>query len=546
MKSLHADQKCRVDTLQKQTLSISEGLCKLSTFAFPIVTTALIQVSQSMTTLAFIGRLDSATYLGAVTLGNMVCNVTGFSLSLGMLTALDTLVAQAYGAKMYSLMGLHTQRAIVIVTLFTIPVIIIWTYTGEFLYYVLGIDYETSMLAGQWSKYIRYGIWPSLVFEIFRKFLQGQQIVWPVVVSALCSTVLNGTLNSFLVRNYHLGIHGPAMALVTSQWSSVLILVSIIAARKCVLRMRGSAAAVAYSHVSSVDDSVGVDGKLPESEGSSVSPAVDVEEADPEDNWPSLSVNIFRDWGPFLSLGVPGAFSLMLEWGSYETIASIAGRLGAVSLATHGIFMSTASFFYRFPVAISIASAILIGNRLGDNDAEGAKFFMKLGIWVDFAWGICAGGVLVLVLRPYWGRLYTDVEDVRMMVSACLPIMMFYITVDSTKCITLNVLRSTGRPGVTVIGNVVACLCVMLPLGYYLALRMGYGLVGLWFAMSMTWVMATFGYLYVVVFTDWQQQADLARERNHHALLHANTTRHAEAPEKRFAKKSVELINTKV
>ncbi len=45
-----------------------------------------------------------------------------------MLNALDTLVAQAYGAKMYSLMGLHTQRAIV--TLFTIPVIIIWTYTG--------------------------------------------------------------------------------------------------------------------------------------------------------------------------------------------------------------------------------------------------------------------------------------------------------------------------------------------------------------------------------------------------------------------------------
>ena len=35
---------------------------------------------------------------------------------------------------------------------------------------------------------------------------------------------------------------------------------------------------------------------------------------DPEDNWPALSMDIFRGWYPFFELGLPGALSLFLEW----------------------------------------------------------------------------------------------------------------------------------------------------------------------------------------------------------------------------------------
>jgi hypothetical protein len=37
-------------------------------------------------------------------------------------------------------------------------------------------------------------------------------------------------------------------------------------------------------------------------------------EVDPEDNWPSVSVAVFEDWGQFLQLGIPGALSLFMEW----------------------------------------------------------------------------------------------------------------------------------------------------------------------------------------------------------------------------------------
>jgi Na+-driven multidrug efflux pump len=82
--------------------------------------------------------------------------------------------------------------------------------------------------------------------------------------------------------------------------------------------------------------------------------------------------------------------------------------------------------------------------------------------------------------------------------------MLLYITLDSTKCITLNILRSTGRPSITVAGNIIVCLVVLLPGGYYLGLQLQYGLMGLWTAMSAAWLVATVGYLWVIYQTDWK------------------------------------------
>ena len=56
-----------------------------------------------------------------------------------------------------------------------------------------------------------------------------------------------------------------------------------------------------------------------------------------------------------------------------------------------------------------------------------------------------------------------------------MPVMFFYLVVDSTKCVTLNILRSTGRPQITVWGNSVSCLAVMLPMGWVLSMDMHYG-----------------------------------------------------------------------
>lgn len=233
-----------------------------------------------------------------------------------------------------------------------------------------------------------------------------------------------------------------------------------------------------------------------------------------EEVFPAWSSKVFAHWGVFLELGMPGALSLFLEWGSYELMAMVAGQLGTIELATHGVFMSTCSIIYNVPMAISDATGVIAGNYLGHGDPQEAKSVITLGICYDMVVGLLGASMLLFVLRPVWGSIFTSDPEVQKEVYAKMPIMFVYITVDSMKCIALNVLRSTGRPHITMVGNIFCCAAIMLPLGWYWAITLGYGLMGVWGAMSVGWATATFVYLTVLFCTDWEEQARQAAKRN--------------------------------
>ena len=216
----------------------------------------------------------------------------------------------------------------------------------------------------------------------------------------------------------------------------------------------------------------------------------------------------------FLALAIPGAFSLFLEWGSYEVMAGMAGHLGPVALATHGVFMNTASLFYNAPLAIADATSVLVGNSLGNNCPADAKQMMCIGVTIDMVWGMFTSVLLLGVLRPYWGFWFTNDRQVQFMVYEDLPVMAVYVIVDSMKCITCNVLRSTGRPQITTLFNLIVCLFIMIPLGYVLGLVYYFELYGLWGAMCVGWMTAAVIYLYILMQTDWIVLANEACNRN--------------------------------
>ena len=200
-------------------------------------------------------------------------------------------------------------------------------------------------------------------------------------------------------------------------------------------------------------------------------------------------------------------------------MAGIAGQLGPVALAAHGVFMMTATLFYLAPLAIADSTSTLTGNFLGAGFPESARNVVMLGIICDFLWGLLAGSVLFFLLRPYWASLFTSDDDVRQLIYAVIPVMFCYITVDSMKCIVLVILRSTGRPTITAWGNILSCLLIMLPLGWYFGVHLEFGLVGIWASMTVGWFSAMVIYLYTIYKTDWNEQVRLAQERNSGEIL---------------------------
>lgn len=83
--------------------------------------------------LIFVGRLGDVAIAGTA-LGTSFCNVTGFSILLGLLSAQDTLISQAYGAKKPKDIGIATYQGAIVLTIVSIFICPIWIVSLTFNY----------------------------------------------------------------------------------------------------------------------------------------------------------------------------------------------------------------------------------------------------------------------------------------------------------------------------------------------------------------------------------------------------------------------------
>ncbi|KAK1326850.1 MATE efflux family protein LAL5 [Acorus calamus] len=88
--------------------------------AGPLIAVSVLQYSLQVISLMFVGHLGKLSLSGA-SMATSSASVTGFSLLLGMGSALDTLCGQAYGAKQYHMLCIQMQRAMFVLLLCSSP-----------------------------------------------------------------------------------------------------------------------------------------------------------------------------------------------------------------------------------------------------------------------------------------------------------------------------------------------------------------------------------------------------------------------------------------
>nr|POE63770.1 protein detoxification 16 [Quercus suber] len=102
-----------------------------------------------MISVMFVGHLGELALSGA-SMATSFATVTGFSLLMGMASALDTLCGQSYGAKQYHMMGIQMQRAMFVLFLVSIPLAIIWVNTRSLLI-LFGQENDIATAAGEYA-----------------------------------------------------------------------------------------------------------------------------------------------------------------------------------------------------------------------------------------------------------------------------------------------------------------------------------------------------------------------------------------------------------
>jgi len=305
-----------------------------------------------------------------------------------------------------------------------------------------GLPADVEALAEPYLGILTWSLPPLLLYVAFRRYLQAMHLVQPVMIALLSANIVNAVANWVLIFGHWgfpaMGVRGSAWATLSARIFMALYLFAVILRHEArvVPRLR--------------DTPMGID-----------------------------LTRLRR----LFALGIPAAGQMVFEVGVFAGATALAGRVSADALAAHQIALNMASFTFMVPLGISSAAAVRVGHAVGRRDPAGA---MRAG-WTAIAIGVgfMAAAATVFLLAP--GALIraftSDAAVIEIGVSLLFIAAVFQLF-DGVQGVTTGALRGLGDTHTAMLWNLCGHWLVGLPLGYLLCFRYGYGVVGLWWGLS--------------------------------------------------------------
>ncbi|XVE58819.1 hypothetical protein DITRI_Ditri04bG0199600 [Diplodiscus trichospermus] len=433
--------------------------------AGPLIAVSLFQYCIQMISVMFVGHLGELALSGA-SMATSFATVTGFSLLLGMASALDTLCGQSYGAKQYSLLGIHMQRAMLILTIVSIPLAIIWVNTRPILL-LLGQNNDISQKAGEYACFMVPSIFAYGLLQCLVKFLQTQNIVFPMMICAGFTSLLHILICWLMVFQSDLGFKGAALANSISNWINVFLLALYV----------------------------------------KFSPSC-------AKTWAGFSKEAFHNIFTFLRLAIPSAVMVCLEMWSFEMMVLLSGLLPNPELQTSvlSICLNTASTVWMIPFGLSGAVSTRVSNELGGGNPEGACLAVCVVIIMAISEGLLLGSILILI-RNVWGYAYSNEVEVVKYVAEMMPLVAASNFLDSLQCVLSGTARGCGWQKIGAYINLGSYYLVGIPCAILLAFVLNVGGKGLWLGIICALAVQVTSLSVVTIRTNWEQEEKKATER---------------------------------
>ena len=408
--------------------------------ALPVVLTQLGGVAMGIVDTIMVGRLGPEP-LSAVALGNAL-SFTIIIVCLGTLTALDPLVAQAYGAGRFRDCGRAMHHGAFLALVLALPALVLLGFARP----VLTRLGQTPELVGQATAYVHgiaWGVVPFLLFTVLRQFMQGMSRARPAMVIMILANVLNVFANWVLIYG---NLGAPALGSTGAAYATTLCRFFMFAALAVYVFSRHHLRPY-LTH-------------LPP--------------------WPPDRHLL----GRLVRLGLPAGSQFGLEVGVFACASVLMGWFGTVQLAGHQIAINLCSTTFMVPMGFSATAAVRVGQALGRHDVHAAR----RAALAAFTLGVGFMAVAALCFFVFPAALvgiYTDDAALQAMGVSLLLVGAAFQLSDGTQVIAIGALRGAADTRFPMLVSAIAYWLVALPLGYALAFPLGWGPRGLWWGLTL-------------------------------------------------------------
>ncbi|KAF3956152.1 hypothetical protein ACB098_08G165400 [Castanea mollissima] len=459
------EEKRKAETPSLTWVTFTGELKRLGFLAGPMVVVTLSQYMLQIISLMIVGHLGELA-LSSTAIAISLSGVTGFSLLLGMASALETLCGQAYGAQQYQKIGIQTYTAIFSLNLVCLPLSLLWMNMGKLLS-LIGQDPLISHEAGKFTMWLVPALFAYATLQPLVRYLQTQSLVKPMLISSVVILCFHISLCWVLVFKSGLGNLGAALAMGISYWLNVIFL-------------------GLYVKYSSACKKTLV----------------------------PISKELFQGIGEFFRFAIPSAVMVCLEWWSFELLILLSGLLPNPQLETSvlSVCLNTIGTLYTIPYGLGAAASTRISNELGAGNPQAARVAVFAVLFLAVTETSIVSAIL-LASRSVFGYTFSNEKEVVDYVTTMAPLVSLSIILDSLQGVLSGVARGCGWQHIGAYVNLGAFYLCGIPVAAVLGFMTNLRGRGLWIGIQTGAFVQTVMLSIITSCINWEKQASNARER---------------------------------
>ncbi|KAF9590234.1 hypothetical protein IFM89_032012 [Coptis chinensis] len=230
--------------------------------------------------------------------------------------------------------------------------------------------------------------------------------------------------------------------------------------------------------------------------------------------WAGLSKAGLHDSINFLRLAIPSTLMVSLEYWPYEILVIMSGFLPNPKLETSmmSISFDTCCLVFRIPYGLGSAVSTRVSNELGAGNPQAARLAARIVLFMAVTAGTIVATSLILA-RSVWGYLYTNEVELVRYLKAIMPVLVISNFMDGIQAVLSGVARGCGWQKTGAYVNLGAYYLVGLPSAIILTFMFHVGGKGFWMGITYGSSLQSFLLLMVMLRTNWDQEANKARDR---------------------------------
>lgn len=184
-----------------------------------------------------------------------------------------------------------------------------------------------------------------------------------------------------------------------------------------------------------------------------------------------------------LRIGLPAAGEHLCYWTAFMLVTTFVAQMGADPLATQSYTLQLQRFVMLFSISIGLGTEILVGHCVGAGQFEAAYRQLLQSLRTGLL--VATGAIVLLALAgPLAIRGFTHNPVIVANAVVLLRLAVLLEIGRVFNVVVINSLRATGDVGFPIQMAALSMWCVWVPLAWFLGIKLGWGLPGVWLAMA--------------------------------------------------------------